>query len=87
MTDFSAQVNMPLLTFDDIRGDDQKSSFYTGIPESAVFDALYDEIVQDAEACTGGNSDKSVGGRPRNLRLIDEFFMVVSKSLDNLTKN
>ena len=42
--DFSVQVNMPLQTFDDMRGDDQKCSFYTGIPESFVFDALYEEM-------------------------------------------
>ena len=76
--DFSVQVNMPLLTFDDIR-DDQKCSFYTGIPESFVFDALYEEMIEDAEECTGGNNDKSTGGRPRSLRLIDELFMVLMR--------
>ena len=77
--DFSVQVNMPLQTFDDIRGDDQKCSFYTGIPESFVFDALYEEMIEDAEECTGGNNDKSTGGRLRSSRLIDELFMVLMR--------
>lgn len=75
--DVGIQVSLPQLTFDDIRGDDQKCVFYTGIPESSTFEALFQEIVLDAEECTGGNRDKSVGGRPRTLRIIDEFFMVL----------
>lgn len=77
--DFGVQVNTPLLTFDDIRGDDQKCVFYTGIPESSTFEALFEEIVEDAEECTGGSKDRSVGGRPRTLRVIDEFFMVLMR--------
>ena len=77
--DISVQANLPLLTFDDICGDDQKCVFYTGIPESSTFEALFEEIKQDAEECTGGIKDKKIGGRPRTLRLIDEVFMVLMR--------
>ncbi|XP_033725462.1 uncharacterized protein LOC117315399 [Pecten maximus] len=76
--DASEQVCLPLLTYDDIKYDDQKILFYTGIPDSDTFKALYDEVKDDAEERTarGSNSTHRTGsgGRPRILRVVDEFF-------------
>ncbi|KAL5007058.1 hypothetical protein ScPMuIL_015864 [Solemya velum] len=80
--DFSEQTRLPDLVYEDIRHDDSKIIFYTGIPDKVTFDALFDEM-SDASEKTSSNgkstSDEKAGGRPRSLRLIDEFLMVLMR--------
>lgn len=77
MREIGIQVNLPQLTFDDIHSDDKKCSFYTGIPDTSTFRA--DELSEDAAQGTGSDSYFTVGGRPRSLCLIDEFFLVLMR--------
>ncbi|XP_060084109.1 uncharacterized protein LOC132563365 [Ylistrum balloti] len=78
--DASAQVSLPILTYDDIKSDGQKLMFYTGIPDADTFDALFDEPRDDAEERTSRSvNGNGTGGRPRILRAIDEFFMVLMR--------
>ncbi|KAH3868981.1 hypothetical protein DPMN_032136 [Dreissena polymorpha] len=39
------QVDRPSFTFEDIRDDDDKVLFYTGIPTAGTFECLFDEII------------------------------------------
>ncbi|KAH3810033.1 hypothetical protein DPMN_024022 [Dreissena polymorpha] len=38
------QVDRPSFTFEDIRDDDDKVLFYTGIPTAGTFECLFDEV-------------------------------------------
>ena len=74
------QCNLPLLTFDDIKHSDELVSFYTGIPSRDTFEAVFDEIKDEAEARTSSRKldySSSSGGRPRTLSVVNEFFMVL----------
>lgn len=93
------QVERPTLTYEDIREDDNKVLFYSGIPNAYTFEALFDEIKTDAAFQTGRKKKKSENeksesapsdengnfvnindvGRPRILRLIDEFLLVLMR--------
>ena len=77
--DCATQVNSPVLTIEDIEKDDQKLLFYTGIPNSATYNALFDEIQEDATRQTARYGASTEKGRPRHLRLVDEFFMVLMR--------
>ena len=70
--DVNLQINGPSLTFDDISDSESKIMFYTGIPNSATVVALFDEL-------KSGMEKENENGRPRSLRLIDEFFMVLMR--------
>lgn len=72
------QVNLPVLTYEDIKTDDQKISFYTGIPDRITFDSLFEDIAIDAAEGTGRATGSAVG-RPRSLKVIDEFFLVLMR--------
>ena len=77
--DFGVQCNLPILTFDDIKHDDDLVSFYTGIPSRQTFEAVFDEIKDDAETRTSRrkvNYQTVSGRRPRTLGILNEFFMV-----------
>lgn len=63
------QVNKPDLTFEDIENNDEKVLFYTGVPDAKTFSCLFNEL-------ENGMESKFKSGRPRAMRLIDEFFMV-----------
>lgn len=69
---FSVQVSSPAMTFEDICHDDGKVLFYTGIPGAATFKCLFDEL-------EGGMEKENDQGRPRSLRVIDEFFLVMMR--------
>ena len=73
------QVKRPILTYEDVKDDKQKLMFYTGIPDSETFEALFDEIKDDAENQTTRNEASKEQGRPRQLRLIDEIFLVLMR--------
>ena len=54
--------------------------FYTGVPNKQVFYALFDEMSDASEKTKRNASNSNSGtGRPRSLRLIDEFFMVLMR--------
>lgn len=75
------QTRMPDLCFEDIEKDDEKVLFYTGIPNGKTFRLLFDEL-GDAEYQTRrseSSSSETNKGRPRSLRLIDEFFLVLMR--------
>ena len=89
-TDASTQVDKPVFTYENIQHSDEKVLFYTGIPNAATFQALFNEIKDDAEEQTGRKqkpqsrdasadvlqpqtSIRGESGRPRSLRLVDEF--------------
>ncbi|XP_046556080.1 uncharacterized protein LOC124265345 [Haliotis rubra] len=69
------QVDKPTLTYEDIRCSDESVMFYTGVPDSSTFEALFDEMYDDEQVY----SDTSDGGRPHALRQIDEFFMILMR--------
>jgi hypothetical protein len=75
--DISLQTNRPNIVYEDIKHDNQKVMFYTGIPSSDIFDAIFEEIKDDALQQTGRKSSDT--GRPRSLRLIDEFLLVLMR--------
>ncbi|XP_052791238.1 uncharacterized protein LOC128225206 [Mya arenaria] len=80
--DFGVQCQLPMLTYDDVKYNDDLVSFYTGIPNRVVFEALFDEIKDEAEVRTSRrklNYKDSDGGRPRTLSVLDEFFMVLMR--------
>ncbi|XP_052777993.1 uncharacterized protein LOC128215337 [Mya arenaria] len=87
--DFGVQCQLPMLTYDDVKYNDDLVSFYTGIPNRVVFEALFDEIKDEAEVRTSRrklNYKDSDGGRPRTLSVLDEFFMVLMR-LRLVTRN
>ena len=69
---FTTQTKRPLLVFEDIESDDSKVNFYTGIPDAKTFLALFEELEK-------GMEKETENGRPRSLRLIDEYFMVLMR--------
>ena len=77
--DAEVQCNRPAFTYESIQTD-QKFMFYTGIPSKQVFEALFDEM-DDAHQQTTRTESNQRGkkGRPRSLRLIDEFFLVLMR--------
>lgn len=72
------QADRPPMTYEDVKDNKQKLMFYTGFPDKETFDAVFDEIKSDALEQTTGVK-KSETGRPRSLRLVDEFFMVLMR--------
>ena len=76
--DKGIQVSRPVFTFEDVEQDDSKILFYTGIPNKETFNAVLDEINDNAlESTTRVGISSSNQGRPRRLRIIDEFFLVL----------
>lgn len=69
------QVRLPDLTIEDIDSQEM-CMFYTGIPSKEEFYLLFNEL-DDASQNTHRAGDGTKKGRPRSLRLIDEFFMVL----------
>ena len=65
------QSDRPALVYEDIKDENHKVMFYTGIPNNIIFDAIFDEIEEDFKSHSTG--------RPRSLRLIDEFLMVLMR--------
>ncbi|XP_041376829.1 uncharacterized protein LOC121389298 [Gigantopelta aegis] len=66
------QTMKPDITIEDIGNRDDKVMFYTGVPNGATFALLFNEMHDMYDV-----HNERKGGRPRNLRLIDEFFMVL----------
>lgn len=80
--DAGEQTNLPLIVYEDIINQNSMLNFYTGIPDRNTFEALFDEIREDAyhktsNQCASHNSD--LQGRPRTLRLVDEFITTLMR--------
>lgn len=76
MKSVSSQVTKPTFCFEDIGDSEEKCMFYTGLPNAATFRMLFGKMA-DAEELTQRNGTSGKKGRPRSLRLIDEFFLVL----------
>ena len=91
MKDFSVQCEKPPKTIEDIENSNEKCMFYTGVPNAKILYALFDEMTDVNEnttrnrtnsECNDNPRDRTYsesGGRPRRLRLIDEFFLVLMR--------
>ena len=44
MKDFGVQVNLPLLTAEDLKGDEQKTRFYTGFVNFRTFMVIFNSL-------------------------------------------
>ena len=71
-SNFTTQISQPSMVFEDIENDDSKVNFYTGIPDTKTFQALFEELQPGMEKETDN-------GRPRSMRLIDEFLLVLMR--------
>ncbi|XP_053389776.1 uncharacterized protein LOC128552744 [Mercenaria mercenaria] len=65
------QATRPAFTFEDVTDDNSKVLFFTGIPNAGTFKCLFDEL-------ESGMKVNNLG-RPKSLRLIDEFFLVLMR--------
>ncbi|CAN7937333.1 unnamed protein product [Ixodes hexagonus] len=68
------------LTVDTIRHKPKKCMYYTGLPEYGVFKAFYDFLAPRAAVMKYWKCNertKEMKGRPREMELIEEFFMVL----------
>ena len=70
------QVQRPDITFEDVSGRKSDLMFYTGIPCPGTFQVLFDEMDDVYDSTSTGQISN---GRPRSLRKIDEFFMVLMR--------
>ncbi|XP_052239626.1 uncharacterized protein LOC127850537 isoform X2 [Dreissena polymorpha] len=75
--DIGIQCNKPELVAEDIVSDDM-CMFYTGLPNKEVFNAIFSEL-DDAEERTNRSGNGENKGRPRTLRLVDEFLLVLMR--------
>lgn len=76
------QCSLPLLTYYDVKDNDEQLCFYTGIHSNEHFQAVFDEIKDNAEEQTSRRKLRyttNQGGRPRSLSVINEFFMVLMR--------
>lgn len=67
------QIQRPDLSIEDIEKDKSSVMFYTGISNAGTFYVLFDEM-DDINENTDAVGQK---GRPRGLRKVEEFFMVL----------
>lgn len=89
MKDFSVQCEKPPKTIEDIENSNEKCMFYTGVPNAQILHALFDEMSDVCENTTRNRNNSESndrqrthsesGGRPRRLRPIDEFFLVLMR--------
>ncbi len=83
------QVNMPSLTAEDLKGNDQKTRFYTGFVNFGTFMLIFNNLLQVADKLNYWNGKDSLKDKPyledanrqkpgpkRKMRLIDEYLMV-----------
>lgn len=72
----STQAVTPDLCLEDIESSDDKCMFYTGLPNASTIKMLFGKMTDAAEH-TQRNGASAKKGRPRSLRLVDEFFLVL----------
>ncbi|XP_062567145.1 uncharacterized protein LOC134229407 [Saccostrea cucullata] len=71
LCDKSTGTTLPFLTVEDLK---QDISFYTGLPNKETFYLLFQHL-SDFHKCTVPDT----GGRPKKMRDIDEFLMVLMR--------
>jgi len=83
LTDVGAETLMPELVIENINNSDELIQFYTGLPDSKTFQALFETLMEHG---ADKLSTESIGemnplnlGRKRKLRRIDEFLMVMMR--------
>lgn len=79
MKDFAVQCGKPPKTIEDIESSNEKCMFYTGVPNAKIVYTLFDEMSDVCENTTRNRCYSESGGRPRRLRAIDEFFLVLMR--------
>ena len=86
MKDFGVQVNLPLLTAEDLKGDDLKTRFYTGFVNFGTFMVIFNSLSLITGKLSYWNGKDSLKekeylendlkqkpGPQRKMRLLDEF--------------
>lgn len=82
--DVGEQTMLPTLVYEDVMDDPERLCFYTGIPDKEMFNAIFDELEEVPSEPRDRNPN---GGRPKALRPIDEFFMVLMRLRLGLLEN
>lgn len=90
--DVGVQVDLPLLTAENLEGNDEKTKFYTGIINFGTFMLLFNSIAKVAvklnywqgkdslkEKSYLADEGKQKPGPKRKMRLIDEFLLVMMR--------
>lgn len=80
-----SKCEFPEITIDDIKDNNDKMLFYTGLPDYGTYKALFESLIQGADKLVLDSSamktetDAKKGGAKRKLRIEDEFFMVLMR--------
>ncbi len=98
MKEVGVQVNMPSLT-EDLKGNDQKTRFYTGFVNFGTFMLIFNNLLQVTDKLNYWNGKDSLKDKPyledanrqkpgpkRKMQLIDEYLMVFMRVLDYWSK-
>ena len=72
ISDAEVNTSLPSLVIEDLSS--EEVTFYTGLPNKETFYLLFEHIMSNRKI-----SDPEIGGRPRKLRDVDEFFMVLMR--------
>ena len=90
MKDFGVQVNLPLLTADDLKGDNLKTRFYTGFVNFGTFMVIFNslslktgklnywngkDLLKEKEYLENDVKQKP-GPQSKIMRLLDEYLLV-----------
>ena len=67
------QTKRPTLVYEDLKNKEKKLNFYTGIQSAAAFEIIFDEL------STNEKELKKHVGKRKELRWIDEFFLVLMR--------
>ena len=99
MKDFGVQVNLPLLTAEDLKEDDLKTRFYTGLVNFGTFMVIFNSLslitgklnywngkdsLMEKEYLE--NDVKQQPGPQRKMTLLDEFLLVFTRLRHGLLK-
>lgn len=85
-SDNFSNCELPEITIEDIKDNNDKMLFYTGLPDYGTYKALFecliqqgaDKLVLDSSAVKT-ETDAKKGGAKRKLRIEDEFFIVLMR--------
>lgn len=70
--DFGVNTSRPSLVIEDLSS--EGVTFSTGLPNKETFYLLFEHIVSNRNIF-----DSEIGGRPRNLRDVNEFFIFLKR--------